>query len=65
MTGGYYLLGYNAVQSTDVWEENIASIFGAFAARRMFYCWFLALSFSSTLKIEAVCSSETSLYPRM
>jgi hypothetical protein len=40
---------------TDVSEEHIAPAF------LLLTCWFLLKLFSSTLKMEAVCSSETSV----
>jgi hypothetical protein len=51
--------------STDVSEEHIASIFRVeeviSARNHLLACWFLAEIIASTLKMEAICSSETSV----
>jgi hypothetical protein len=47
--------------STDVSEVHIASIFRVESSCHLLSCWFLAQVIFSTLKVEAICSSETSV----
>jgi hypothetical protein len=52
------------LEPTDVSEEHIASIFRiekVSSAGGRLSCWFLAELISSTLKMEAICSAETSV----
>jgi hypothetical protein len=50
--------------STDVSDQHITSIFRVkeiSSTSHLFACWFLVELISSTLKMEVICSSETSV----